>query len=245
MDHLRELLIEVVRKHLISDVQIGSCLSGGIDSLAVVSLIGKLCRDDPESAARVGPNLRTFTSCYDQPEIDEREYALAVAEAVGAKPTLVFPSAEDFWGEFQSMAWHQDMPFGGLSYYAQWRVMNAAKNAGVKVLLDGQGGDEVFGGYAKFRYAYLLSLARSGQLSTFLAELAAMIRQRDPYVTNLRKGYRYLPPRLRKFLKLDSLLRGVVKYDWDRVLMDDSSPATRWMSHKKSSLTPGPAHPAR
>ena len=59
------------------------------------------------------------------------------------------------------MAWHQDMPFGALNFYAQWRVMRAASEAGVKVLIDGQGGDEVFGGYAKFRYAYLASLLRA------------------------------------------------------------------------------------
>jgi asparagine synthase (glutamine-hydrolysing) len=99
----------------------------------------------------VGSNLITFTSCYDHREIDERDYALAVANAVRANPHLVFPSADDFWSDFDRLAWHQDMPFGGLSNYAQWRVMRAANEAGTKVLLDGQGGDEVFGGYAKFR----------------------------------------------------------------------------------------------
>src|ERR671917_537001 len=66
---------------------------------------------------------------------------------------------------FAKMAWHQDMPFSGLSFYAQWRVMRAARETGVKVLLDGQGGDEVFGGYAKFRLAYLASLLRQGRLA--------------------------------------------------------------------------------
>jgi asparagine synthase (glutamine-hydrolysing) len=238
IQELRELLIDTIRKHLISDVQAGSCLSGGLDSSTVVSLIGKLCRDEPASATAVGPNLRTFTSCYAQREIDERDYALAVARSVKATPQLVFPSPDEFWTEFQRMAWHQDMPFGGLSYYAQWRVMRAAHEAGVKVLLDGQGGDEVFGGYAKFRYGYIASLGLTGRLPTLAREVIAMLKQGDNYVLDLRKGYRYLPPRLRGLLQVDSLLEKVVKSDWKRILSGDSNPATRrWFGNSRSELT--------
>ncbi len=225
---LRKLLMETMRKHLISDVRVGSCLSGGLDSSAVVSLIGRICRDQPEAAAAVGSNLYTFTSCYKYREIDERDYALAVANAVKAHAHLVFPSAQDFWADFQRLAWHQDMPFGGLSYYAQWRVMRAAKEAGVKVLLDGQGGDEVFGGYAKFRYAYLASLLRSGRLPTLVREFTAMVRHGDRYVLDLRNGFRYLPGGLRALLGLDSVVRNVIKADWGRILADPSAPAGRW-----------------
>src|SRR5437588_689224 len=105
------------------------------------------------------------------------------------------------------MAWHQDMPFGEMTYYAQWRVMRAAKDAGVKVLLDGQGGDEVFGGYAKFRYAYLASLLRSGRWIGLAKEFGATVLQGDRYVLNIRNGYRYLPRQLRRVLGVDSLLR--------------------------------------
>ena len=176
---LRDRLLDTMRRHLISDVRAGSCLSGGLDSSVVVGLIGKIQSEQPEAASAVGENLYTFTSCYEYKEIDEREYALAVANDIKAKAHLVFPSAEDFWSDFERMAWHQDMPFNGLAYYAQWRVMRAAKEAGVKVLLDGQGGDEVFGGYAKFRYAYMASLLRSGRFFRFAREVGAMIKQGD------------------------------------------------------------------
>jgi asparagine synthase (glutamine-hydrolysing) len=244
IEGLRELLIETMRKHLISDVRVGCCLSGGLDSSSVVSLIGKISRDQPEAAAAVGSNLYTFTSCYEDREIDERDYALAVAREVRANSHLVFPSPKDFWSDFERLAWHQDMPFGGLSYYAQWRVMRAAKEASVKVLLDGQGGDEVFGGYAKFRYAYLASLLRSGHLATLMSEFTAMIRHGDKYVLDLRKGYRYLPQSLRTLLNLDSLLKHVVKCDWGRLISDRSTPATRWWSnalasHPKNVAEPG------
>jgi asparagine synthase (glutamine-hydrolysing) len=228
IEELRELLIGTMRRHLISDVRIGSCLSGGLDSSAVVSLIGKICRDQPSAATAVGNALHTFTSCYKYREIDERDYALAVSKVVSADAHLVFPSSKDFWAEFARLAWHQDMPFGSLSYYAQWRVMRAASETGVKVLLDGQGGDEVFGGYAKFRYAYLASLLRSGRLPTLTREFSAMVRHGDKYVLDLRNGYRYLPKSLRRLLKVDSALKNVITADWDRIIADQSTPATRW-----------------
>ncbi|HMB26868.1 MAG TPA: asparagine synthase C-terminal domain-containing protein, partial [Blastocatellia bacterium] len=226
---LKERLLDTMRLHLISDVRAGSCLSGGLDSSVVVGLIGKIQSEQPEAASSVGESLYTFTSCYDYKEIDEREYALAMADDVKATPHLVFPSAEDFWSDFGRMAWHQDMPFNGLAYYAQWRVMRAAKEAGVKVLLDGQGGDEVFGGYAKFRYAYFASLLRSGRIFRFAREVGAMIKQGDGgYVLNIRNGYRYLPKGARRLLNIDSMLQAAMRADWNRVVIDNSSPATRW-----------------
>jgi asparagine synthase (glutamine-hydrolysing) len=140
----------------------------------------------------------------------------------------VFPSPDDFWSDFQRIAWHQDMPFGALSFYAQWRVMRAASEAGVKVLIDGQGGDEVFGGYAKFRYAYLASLLRSGRFGTAAQELTGMLRQGDRYVLDIRNGYRYLPPFMRRALNMDSALQRIVIGDWKAAVADDSTPAARW-----------------
>ena len=234
---LRELLLKTTRSHLISDVRAGSCLSGGLDSSAIVGLIGKIWKEQPEAASAVGDRFHTFTSCYEYPELDERQYALAVANAVGASPTLVFPSAGDFWDAFSRMAWHQDMPFSGMSFYAQWRVMRAAREAGVKVLLDGQGGDEVFGGYAKFRYAYLASLLRSGRLGALASEAWASLQQRDRYILDIRRGYRYLPDGLRSLLGVDSLLHGVLRADWDRAVSDESTPATRWWRHAIGTST--------
>jgi len=228
LDRLREMLLNTTRSHLISDVRAGSCLSGGIDSSTVVSLIGKIWRDQPEAATAVGDRFFTFTSCWEYPELDERQYALAAANAMGATPHLVFPTANDFWEVFERMAWHQDMPFFSLSFYAQWCVMRAARDAGVKVLLDGQGGDEVFGGYAKFRYAYLMSLLRSGQWGRMTLEASHMLRQGDLYVLDLRRGYRYLPGALRRILGVDSLLQSALQTDLRRAVASESTPATRW-----------------
>lgn len=231
IETLRAMLMTSTRTHLVSDVRVGSCLSGGLDSSTVVSLIGKLRRDEPDAAAATGAQLFTFTSCFDKAAFDERTYALSVAHAVGATPHLVHPTAADFWSDFSRMAWHQDMPFGGLSYYAQWRVMREAHDSGVKVLLDGQGGDEVFGGYAKFRYAYMASLLRSGRLQHLTSEAVRMVRQADRYVLDLRNGYRYLPRALRRLFNVDAALRRALRADWGTVMTAESTPATRWWRH--------------
>ena len=228
IDGLRALLAQTTRTHLISDVRVGSCLSGGLDSSTVVSLIAQLWREQPDAAGALGDSFHTFTACYAQREVDERDYALAVAQTVGATPHLVFPSGEGFLETFERMAWHQDMPFGEPTYYAQWRVMQAAKEAGVKVLVDGQGGDEAFGGYAKFRYAYLVSLFKSGRLAPLARELGAMLLQSDRYVLDIRGGYRYLPWQLRRLLGMDSLVRQALRGDWVRAVTAESTPATRW-----------------
>jgi asparagine synthase (glutamine-hydrolysing) len=182
----------------------------------------------------VGAGLHTFTSCFENAAYDERTYALEVARSVGAETHLVFPSATEFWDSFERMAWHQDMPFAGFSFYSQWRVMQAARDAGVKVLLDGQGGDEVFGGYAKFRYAYLVSLLRGGRLPGLAREMWAMLHQGDSYVLDIRKGYRYLPRALRRALGVDSLLQQILRADWNRTLTSESTPATRWWRYAAS-----------
>ncbi len=209
-------------------MRIGSCLSGGLDSSTLVGAIGRIARDEPGSASALNGRLFTFTSCFDQKAFDEREYALAVAHSADAQPHLVFPKPDDFWRDFARMAWHQDMPFGVLSFYAQWRVMQAARESGVKVLIDGQGGDEVFGGYAKFRYAYLARLFRSGQLGTLSRELTAMLRHGDGYVLDIRNGYRYLPARIRRLLNVDAALQHALRPEWRSSADDGSTPATRW-----------------
>ena len=235
VEGLRELLVSTVRSHLISDVRAGSCLSGGLDSSAVVGVIRKIRREQPEAAAAVGDRLYTFTSCHEQKELDEREYALEMARWADACPHLVFPSAEDFWSDFQRIAWHQDMPFGTLSFYSQWRVMRAVREAGVKVLIDGQGGDEVFGGYAKFRYAHLVSLLRSGQLGALTHELGAMLKHDDRYLLDIRKGFRYLPAFARAALRTDSILQHVVIGNWKQAVSQENTPGVRWWRNARQT----------
>ena len=165
-----ELLRSSVRHHLRSDVPIGTCLSGGLDSSTIVCMVNSLLRDEGVAAEQLGDRQRTFTSSFDDPSVDEREYALEVVRQTGAASNLVFPDAARLVEDLPKLVWHQDEPFGGTSIYAQWSVFRAASEHGLKVMLDGQGSDEMLAGYQGFHQPHLLSLVARMHLVRALAE---------------------------------------------------------------------------
>jgi asparagine synthase (glutamine-hydrolysing) len=140
-------LDDAVKFHLRSDVPVGVCLSGGLDSSAVVGL-----------ASRHAPRVKTFTIYFaDGPEYDERQHARVIVERfrAEAKERLVQPA--DLLGTLRTIVWHLDEPSLALGVFPQWHVMELAHHE-VKVVLDGQGGDEVFAGYANYLPQHLFGL---------------------------------------------------------------------------------------
>jgi asparagine synthase (glutamine-hydrolysing) len=163
--HFNALLTDSVRLRLRSDVPVGSCLSGGLDSGSIVCL----------ARAQRGPNVpyHAFSGRFPGSRADEGPYIDAVAEAANVERHDVEPTAKGLLEELPQFVWHNELPVSSGSQYAQWCVFRAARQAGVIVLLDGQGGDETLGGYEQYFRAYVAEGERSG------AELAA-IRQRYP-----------------------------------------------------------------
>ncbi|MBG52049.1 MAG: asparagine synthase (glutamine-hydrolyzing) [Rhodobiaceae bacterium] len=141
-DRFYELMEDSIRLHLRSDVPIGSCLSGGLDSSAIVCLM----RQELESNG-AGDNLNTISACFDEASVDERKYISVVNDHTRASSHYVFPSPEQAFGDAEKITWHQDEPYGSTSIYAQWSVFQEAKRLGIKVMLDGQGADEQMAGY--------------------------------------------------------------------------------------------------
>jgi asparagine synthase (glutamine-hydrolysing) len=148
---LRDGLAEAVRVHLRSDVPLGVCLSGGLDSSAIVGL-----------ASRHAQRVKTFTIYFDDgPDYDEREHAHAVVQRFGADASERLVSGGAFVDELKRIVWHLDEPSLALGVYPQWHVMALAREGGVKVVLDGQGGDEVFAGYTNYAPQHLYGLLGS------------------------------------------------------------------------------------
>jgi asparagine synthase (glutamine-hydrolysing) len=136
---LRALLLDSVRLRLRSDVPVGTSLSGGIDSSAVVMLSAELAGDHRRHA---------FTARFPGYARDEWTFAHEVAAAAGVEHHhAVEPTAGDVLADLDALVLDHEEPVGSLSIYAQWRVNRAAREHGVVVLLDGQGGDELFAGY--------------------------------------------------------------------------------------------------
>lgn len=153
-----ERFTDAVRVRLRADVEVGSCLSGGTDSSAVVS-----------TAARMASQpLHAFTCAYDEgPAFDERPYVRAVVEATGAISHVVVPDGRDFWGAFDALHLRQSEPTAGPGLYSQWKVMELAHGAGLEVLLDGQGGDETLAGYWRYLPLRLRDLLAAGDVAGF------------------------------------------------------------------------------
>ena len=147
---LHELFFDSVRLHLQSDVPLGTCLSGGLDSSAIVCATARLLDADGVDRAMIGERQRTFTASFEDPAFDERRFAREVIAQTGAQPFFAFPQAEALNELLPDLIWHQEEPFGSTSIVAQWYVMQLAGQQGIKVMLDGQGSDEIFAGYHPF-----------------------------------------------------------------------------------------------
>jgi asparagine synthase (glutamine-hydrolysing) len=140
-----DVLSESVRIRLRSDVPVGSCLSGGLDSSSIVGWVNR-----HRQALRGQAEQHAFTFVSSETESDESGYARQVAEGFGVRQHLVQPSPEEVRSEIVRQIWHQDEPTVGLTTLAQWYVFKAARQARVPVLQDGQGGDELFLGYSPY-----------------------------------------------------------------------------------------------
>ena len=140
-DRLDALLRETVAIHLRSDVPFGAFLSGGVDSSLVVALMSRLL-DEP---------VRTFALGFETAggEGSELPYARTVAEALGTEHHEVVIGPSDFIADAERVMWHLDQPIADQATVATYRLAAAAR-AEVKMVLTGEGGDELFAGYARY-----------------------------------------------------------------------------------------------
>jgi asparagine synthase (glutamine-hydrolysing) len=145
-NEIKDLLYDSVKIRLRSDVPVGSCLSGGLDSSTIVIMVNKLIKEQRISNTNIGDRQKTFTASYMNDPVDESNHAREIIERTGVDGKFVYPDGMRLWDELDDLLYQQDQPFGTTSIYAQWNVMRLASSH-VKVVLDGQGGDELLGGY--------------------------------------------------------------------------------------------------
>ena len=183
---LDALLRDAVRLQLRSDVPLGAHLSGGLDSTTLTCLA---MRQQP------GP-FHTFSGGFrDGRAFDETAYARAAAESAGATHHEVFPTAADFVDQMPSLIYHMDEPTAGPGLFPQYAVSRLAREH-VKVVLGGQGGDEIFGGYTRYLIAYLEACVKGGIAGT--QEDARYVVTFESILPNLTQLQGY-EPLLRRF----------------------------------------------
>lgn len=144
-DRLRGLLEDSARLQIRSDVPLGAYLSGGLDSSVIATL----------AADCLNTSIPVFTGKFREgPAYDESPYAHALATHIGAEIHEVVPTAQDFVQYLPKLIYILDEPAAGPGLFPQYMVSRLAKEH-VTVVLGGQGGDEIFGGYARYLVAYL------------------------------------------------------------------------------------------
>jgi asparagine synthase (glutamine-hydrolysing) len=134
-----------VRDSLVADVPVGAYLSGGLDSSLITALVAK---------EREGAELHTFSAGFGDARLDETSWARKVAVHVGSRHHEVLVSADDFQRTWSRLSWHRDAPLSEPADVAVFRLAERARQD-VKVVLSGEGSDEMFGGYPKYRLAGL------------------------------------------------------------------------------------------
>lgn len=165
-EEVRARLDESVRLRLRSDVTVGSSLSGGVDSAAVVASLRTVAPDR---------EINTFTASFPDEPDDEWDRSERIATHLDAKAHRVEPTLRGLLDELDHLVARQGGPIESPTVYAQWCVMRAAAGASVTVMLDGQGADETWGGYPKYVWFAALDLARRRRLPA-VGHLAATWR---------------------------------------------------------------------
>jgi asparagine synthase (glutamine-hydrolysing) len=172
----RGLFESSVALRMRSDVPVGVCLSGGIDSNAIISMMASL-----RAADAPGGRLQAFS--YIPDEFSEAEYIEQSVAQTGAELNVLHTTPRDLWDLLPRAMWHYDEPVHSATALIGFKLMELAKSRGVTVVLNGQGADEVNAGYPAYFPRYWLDLFRDGRFGAAFREIAAhsRVHQRSPW----------------------------------------------------------------
>lgn len=162
ISNTKNLVSTSIREHLQSDVPVAVALSGGIDSSVIASI-----------TAQHTQQLHTFSIVYPQnASINESPFVTTLNKKLGSIPHLITPTPESFFQDIDELLYSQDIPIWSTSTYNQFVLMREVKNQYIKVILSGQGSDELFAGYQHHYVAYWLSLLKNFQLKSLFLHLS-------------------------------------------------------------------------
>ncbi|KAL0570486.1 hypothetical protein V5O48_011474 [Marasmius crinis-equi] len=173
IEGVRERLVDAVRARLRSDVPLGVYLSGGIDSAVVAGIAAKLLKERNPDA-----KLSTFTLSFpDRAELDEGPIAKRMADFIGAEQHLVIPSEADLVNHFEQSVYHVEGPVHTMHGAGKLLLSEYVHERGFKVILTGEGSDEIFAGYSFYLWDYLRAVDNASvNLGTPLPSLSDLGR---------------------------------------------------------------------
>lgn len=227
-EELRDIFLDNVRLHLRSDVPIGSALSGGIDSSSIVAGV--------RAVGGAAVDLQAISFVADEPRINEERWIELSANQADARVYKVAIASSDLTHDLEHLIRTQDEPFGSTSIYAQYRVFRMAADKRLKVMLDGQGADEIFAGYMTYLPHRWAGQIRGGTWWDALRSVRMVMRTMAPYsgmstLALMRRGLSSMVPAW-----LIPSLRRLAGPRATPPWIDDS-----WFSRQGVELRPNPA----
>jgi len=153
------LFEDAVRIRMRSDVPVGVCLSGGLDSTAIICAAA---RQRGEAGSSKSESLQAF--CYMAKEFDESKYIADTLAQTHAQLRQLGTSPTELWSDLRRLLWFQDEPVHTMTAVVGYQLMRLAASHGIRVVLNGQGADETIGGYSSYFQDYWVSLLRQGQV---------------------------------------------------------------------------------
>ncbi|MGV8017096.1 MAG: asparagine synthase (glutamine-hydrolyzing) [Ignavibacteria bacterium] len=175
-EKIRELFFESVKMHLRSDVEVGTCLSGGIDSSSIVCAVNRVNDNG-------GSRQKHFTILSGEGKLNEYEYASEVSKSVNGEHITKTVSSSELRQEIENLIWHNDEPLLKASMYGGYSAYKLASEYGLKVILDGQGHDEYSGGYFTAPYPELLSTLRKNGKKDILRTQKKFLKENEKFST--------------------------------------------------------------
>ncbi|HSE58496.1 MAG TPA: asparagine synthase (glutamine-hydrolyzing) [Nitrospiraceae bacterium] len=163
-----DLFEQAVRLRMRSDVPVGVCLSGGLDSTSIICAAARQRNESNQSAS--GP-LQAF--CYMAKEFDESKYIADTLAETNAQLRELETDPMDLWQNVRRMLWYQDEPVHTMTATVGYRLMGLVAGHGIRVVLNGQGADETIGGYFSFFLDYWRELLGKGRVNKAWAEIRA------------------------------------------------------------------------
>lgn len=165
-EEFRDIFTQSVALRLRSDVEVASCLSGGLDSSSIVCVVNDILKENGKDELQKTVSAGAAVSRY-----DESKYIDEVLKKRNIRGYYVYPEFETLFNALDDIVWHQDEPFGSTSIYAQWRVFEKAAEEKLTVMLDGQGADEQLAGYHAFFAPHFAGLFRRLQWLDLIQEI--------------------------------------------------------------------------
>jgi asparagine synthase (glutamine-hydrolysing) len=177
---IEEDLIKAINLRMRSDVEVGSLLSGGIDSSTILGIIND---------KKMTTKFKTFSAVFKEQEFSEKRYIDKFqTDNIKLEKNFIYPDAKLLVENIDELIYTQEEPFRSLAVFSQYEIYKYIKeNSNVKVLLNGQGADEIFTGYTEYYYDYLLELLRILNFKLFIKEFIAFRNNRNLTTKSLSK----------------------------------------------------------